>query len=175
MDRVLVGEICASVMDSYVDMESPNFGFILERDALNPYNRVFDSLGEKYLVSDINEFTDFNWDSSYGISIKNIHNKILGLSISLVGKYAYLNRQGKNSDSFITSSDDCVDEFEASVLSILLDEGLRMLSWTDIGYRLPIRLVNEDFDDGCTEGWSDIVFNLLFSRTSFEGYFWSGR
>jgi len=152
-------------MDAYKSIESPNFGFVLKRDALEPYSKIIESIKKRYIVTD---FTEFNFDSGYSWSIKDASGEIMGLSISLVGKYAYLLGVGKDI-RFVLNAGDCVSESESFVLSTLQAEGIKMLSLSDLEQRLPIRLRDELDLDFCG-GESDLVFHWLFSRSRISDH-----
>jgi len=164
MKNSLKKEIYIAVVNAYKNAASPKFFFISERNATKPYDEVINEIRKIYAVTDM---TDFNWDSGYNLSVKDASGKILGISISLVGKYGYLITGKRHATRFILDSSDCVDEFESSVLRILNGKGIKMLSFDDLAQRLPFLLRNTDFESG----ESDLVFNLLFSRIRLEDNF----
>ena len=140
----------------------PNFKFISERDRNRIYSNIIEEISGNFCIEDK---TDFNYESCYSFSIKNKRTFICGLALSLVGPYAYMGRRGREK-FIIVNKDDCINQYEEKILNIITSHKITMLSLNDLKTKLPIKIVDSDFE----EGESNIVFNLLFYRDRLSEY-----
>jgi hypothetical protein len=158
MEHDLTNRVCGSIVSSYKNLDQPDFSFVLTRINEGMYSGLIDDIKKSFYAEDN---TDLNYSSCLSMYIRKNKDgrRLMGLSLSLVGTYAYL-VQYKRNGIYIVDEIDCIVPDERSLVHILMSHKIILLSLEDLITKLPIEVTNSDF----LEGKSNIVFNLLFER-----------
>lgn len=138
----LAEKIIQEIVQKYQDLDNPNYFFIKEEESKKPYSSLIEKLKKIFKVTD---YTDFNESVCYHYLLENKKIKI-NLFLSLIGLYALiLNEKLKGNKKIITI--DNKETYYEIIISILLSEGIEILSPEVLEYPIPINLFNTSKKD----------------------------
>jgi hypothetical protein len=121
---------------SYGSLEHPNWGFVSETVARDPYRSLLTELERELPVEDD---TDINDDVCFTYLVRA--RRYLSVKLSMVGPYALMLGVGNDADGLsqvIADSVDCADDTEHKVLELITRHGFIVLSARQLEQRVPI-------------------------------------
>lgn len=144
-------KILLSIKNSYIDLNHPDYHFVMNRYSSIEYKRLMEILSKSFNIHDV---TDLNYDVCIFLQL-NFKNDILELYLSLVGKYCLLIYK----DKIITCDNKPYTYFNA-LIELLLNHDFIFLNRETLLYEV-------DFDINASSFYTDdkkpTLLGLLFS------------
>ena len=165
---VSVEAVVQSVVATYRVLDDPQFWFVEDSVARDPYRRMASQLK---ILFDVEEDTDPNDDVSFGYILTRKGAPQSGarwiLRASMVGPWAILLREAPGGPPILVSErTPSPSEDESSIRTIVAGWGLNLLDEDLLTRRVPLRLPNAEEDDAT-------LYQALFTDSGFLP--WEGR
>jgi hypothetical protein len=155
-------DVLDKLRKEYSSLEEPTFYFSEKALTTNPYQSVIGKLGERFAVEDN---TDTNYQICFEFTLLGKKHEY-HLELSWVGPYGVLVSfapPGRQLDKLLNDRAE-LDEEENVVKTILLENGIELLSRGELMERTPLNIDIQDiYQDESHQPKEVILYHALFS------------